>query len=70
VREVAHAPLPTPLYGAAMSIGGIFLLIACIVFVLLSAGVVAGPRVEYLAFASLALGILLAGIPLPLWPGR
>jgi hypothetical protein len=53
-----------------MSIGGIFILISCITFLLLGAGLVAAPRVEYFAWAALALGILLAGFPLPLWPGR
>jgi hypothetical protein len=53
-----------------MSLGAVFLLIACIVFLLLGAGLLTAPRAEYLAWASLALGILLAGVPLPLWPGR
>jgi hypothetical protein len=62
--------LPFPLCGARMSLGAVFLLLSVILFVLLGAGFTALPRVEYFAWASLALGILLAGVPLPLWPGR
>jgi hypothetical protein len=51
-----------------MSVGSIFILISFSLFFLLGVGMQVLPRAEMFAFASLALGILLAGIPLPPWP--
>ena len=53
-----------------MSVGAVFLLIAFILWFLLGVGVPVLPRAEFFAHASLALGLLLAGIPLPPWPRR
>ena len=50
-----------------MSVGGVLLLVSTAIFICLGMGIVAVPRFEYLAFACLALGILLSGIPLR-WP--
>jgi hypothetical protein len=50
-----------------MSIGGIFLFIAFLLFFCLGLGMMILPRAEMFAFAALVLGILLAGIPLPPW---
>jgi hypothetical protein len=50
--------------------GGIFLLLAFVVFVLAGAGVQLLPRAESFGLACLALGILLLGWPIPPWPPR
>jgi hypothetical protein len=51
-----------------VSIGSIFILIAFVLFFLLGVGMQVLPRAEMFAFASLTLGLLLAGFPLPPWP--
>jgi hypothetical protein len=50
-----------------VSIGGIFLFLSFLLFFLLGLGLQVLPRAQDFALASLALGILLAGLPLPPW---
>jgi hypothetical protein len=51
-----------------MSVGGIFLLLAVILFALWGMGVAVVPRVEAWGLATFALGVLLGGVHFPPWP--
>lgn len=50
-----------------MNLGGVFLLIAFILWFLLGVGVRSIPGADAFAHAALALGLLLAGYPLVWW---
>jgi hypothetical protein len=50
-----------------VSIGGIFLFLSFLIFFLNGVGIQILPRAQDFALAALALGILLAGLPLPPW---
>jgi hypothetical protein len=51
-----------------MTLGGAFLLLTCVLEILLGSGLLSAPRIEHLAQASLALGLLLHGVPVAFWP--
>jgi hypothetical protein len=52
-----------------MNLGGIFLLLAFVLFFLEGVGMKLLPGVDAFAHASLCLGLLLAGYPLVWWKG-
>jgi hypothetical protein len=52
-----------------MSVGGLFLVLACLLWFLQGLGVKTIPGADSFAHASLALGLLLGGYALPWWRG-
>ena len=53
-----------------MSIGALFMVLSFILFFLVGIGVRAIPMADIWAHASLVLGLLLGGYPLPWWGPR